>query len=272
MAGVEGLVTVITGAASGIGEATVRRFAAGGAKLILGDIQEEQGLALVAELGADFRRCDVTDEADVAALVDLAVDRHGRLDCMINNAGQLGAIGSITEISADAWDRTIAILMSSVFYGMKHAGRVMKGQGDGCILSTSSVAGIAPLGPHAYTAAKHGVIGLTTSVASELASFGIRVNAIAPGNAPSKMTALAYGGEEEMRKASAARNPLRRVMEADEVAGAFAYLASSDGRNITGQVLTLDAGLSACRLDASYYAKASDYVDEAGPSGKSAGK
>jgi NAD(P)-dependent dehydrogenase (short-subunit alcohol dehydrogenase family) len=257
-------VAVITGAASGLGEAAARRFAADGARVVLGDIQVERGTGLAAELGGDFLRCDVTDEADVEALVAAAVERHGRLDCMINNAGQLGALGSVTEIDASAWDRTIAVLLTSVFYGMKHAGRVMREQREGCILSTTSVAGLAALGPHVYTAAKHGVIGLTLSVASELAEYGVRVNAVAPGNVPTRMTELAYGDAEAMLRAAEARNPLKRVVSAEEVAGALAYLAGADGRNITGQVLAIDAGLTACRLDAAYYAKPASYFDAFG--------
>lgn len=257
-------VVVITGAASGLGEATARRFAREGARLVLGDIREEQGIALAAELGGAFLACDVTCEADVAALVDQAIRLHGRLDCIVNNAGQLGAVGRVEEIEGTAWRDTLAVLLDSVFYGMKHAARVMRPRGTGIILSTSSAAGLAPLGPHAYTAAKHAVIGLTLSVASELAADGIRVNAVAPGNVPSRMTALAYGDAEAMRRAAQARNPLGRVVEPDEVAAAFAYLASDDAANVTGQVLAVDAGLVECRLDAAYYARTSGYFDAFG--------
>ena len=258
-------VTIITGAASGLGEATARRFANDGARLILSDIQVDRGQSLAEELGADFLSCDVTREEDVEALIDAALARHGRLDCMINNAGKLGAVGSVTDITVSAWTNSIAILLGSVFLGMKHAGRVMRDQGEGVILSTTSVAGISALGPHAYTAAKHGVVGLTRSVASELAQYGVRVNAVAPGNVPTRMTQLAYDGDPAlMMEQWRQRNPLKRVIDADEIAGAFAYLAGPDGRNITGQVLTVDAGLTACRLDASYYGKPAAFVDGAG--------
>jgi NAD(P)-dependent dehydrogenase (short-subunit alcohol dehydrogenase family) len=260
----EDRVTVITGAASGLGEATARRFAQEGALLVLGDIREAAGAALAAELGAQFVPCDVTCEADVAALVQRAGEIHGRIDCMINNAGQLGAVGRIEEIEERAWRDTMAVLLDSVFYGMKHAAKAMRPRGEGVILSTSSAAGLAPLGPHAYTAAKHAVIALTRSVAAELSSDGIRVNAVAPGNVPTRMTALAYGDADAMREAARARNPLGRVVEGDEIAGAFAYLASDDAINITGQVIALDAGLVGCRLGSSYYARPATYFDAEG--------
>lgn len=263
----EGKVTVITGAASGLGEATARRFAREGAVLVLGDFRHDAGKSLAEKLSAAFVPCDVTREEDVAALVDRAIALHGRLDCMINNAGQLGAVGRVEEIGAAAWRDTLAVLLDSVFYGMKHAARVMRPQCSGAILSTSSAAGLAPLGPHAYTAAKHAVVGLTRSVAAELAADSIRVNAVAPGNVPTRMTELAYGDAETMRKAAEARNLLRRVVEADEIAGAFAYLASDDGLNVTGQVLAVDAGLVDCRLGADYYARTPTYFSAEGDRG-----
>lgn len=254
----EGQVTVITGAASGLGAATARRFAAHGAKVVLGDVSEEAGTALADDLGALFVRTDVTDEAQVAALVDAAMNRFGRLDCMINNAGRLGVVGGIAEIEAADWSATLAVLLDSVFFGMKHASRVMAD--GGAILSTTSVGGVAALAPHAYTTAKHAVVGLTRSVASELAGRRIRVNCVAPGQVPTGLTIGAYGDADALRQFAAARNPLGTVIEPDEIAGAFAYLAGPDGRNITGQVLVVDSGLIECRLGADYYGRDTAYV------------
>lgn len=265
MVAIDGSVTIVTGAASGLGEATARRFAREGAVLVLADIQDDRGEALAAELGATYIHTDVTRETDVRRLVGAAVEANGRLDCMINNAGQLGALGSIAEIDAESWDATISTLLSSVFYGMKHACGVMKRQQSGVILSTSSVVGLAALGPHAYSAAKHGVIGLTESVASEMASFGVRVNAVAPGNVVTRMTELSYGDRDAAAAAALSRNPLHRLVEADEIAGAFVYLAGPDARNITGHVLTVDSGLVKVRLDASYFEKPPSYFGIAGP-------
>ena len=179
MAGrLEGKVALVTGGASGIGEGTVRRFVAEGAQVVIADRQADAGAALAEALGpaTRFVTADVTDEADVAAAVDDAVAGFGRLDVMFNNAGIVGVIGPIAATPTDGWDHTVAILLRGVFLGMKHAARVMVPQGSGSIISTSSTAGIlGGLGPHCYTACKHGVIGLTKSVASELAASGIRV-------------------------------------------------------------------------------------------------
>ncbi|NJC32886.1 NAD(P)-dependent dehydrogenase (short-subunit alcohol dehydrogenase family) [Sphingomonas jejuensis] len=260
MTRLSGKVTIVTGGASGLGEATARRFAKEGAIVILSDINDAAGERIAAEIGAHFRHADVTREADVAALVDEAVARHGRLDVMISNAGLAGAVGSITELSEDGWRKTCAVLLDSVFFGTKHAARVMRAQRSGVILSTTSVAGVAPLGPHAYTAAKHGVVGLTRSVAAEMAPHGVRVNAVAPGTVPTFLTAQVYGGADAVREAGAARNPLGRSVEADEIAAAFAYLASDDGRSITGQVLVVDAGLSNAMTPPGYHDRSASYI------------
>ena len=146
----DGRVAVITGGASGIGAGTAKRFVDEGARVVVADVQIDAGKRLVAELGgaARFVEADVAEEGDVAAAVDLAVREFGRLDCMFNNAGILGAVGPIAETAAADWDRSIAVLLRSVFLGMKHAARVMVPQRSGVILSTSSTAGIVGgLGP-----------------------------------------------------------------------------------------------------------------------------
>ena len=245
----EGKVAVITGAASGIGAGTARMFVGHGAKVVVADVQETAARMLVTELGdsARFALCNVTRESDVAAAVDLAVSEFGRLDVMFNNAGIIGAVGRISEMSLDAWDNTIDILLRGVFLGIKHAARVMMPQHSGVIISTSSTAGIlGGLGPHAYTAAKHGVIGLTKSVANELAPFGIRVNAISPGNTVTAMTASIRGGDPDDLEATAERiaagSPLGYAGLPEDIAAAALYLASDDARCVTGHTLVVDSG------------------------------
>jgi NAD(P)-dependent dehydrogenase (short-subunit alcohol dehydrogenase family) len=245
----EGKVAVITGAASGIGAGTVRMFVDHGAKVIVADLQEAAGRALVAELGDStrFSLCDVTRERDVAAAVDMAVAEFGRLDIMFNNAGIIGAVGRISEMPVEAWDNTINIVLRGVFLGVKHAARVMMQQGSGVIINTSSTAGIVGgLGPHAYTAAKHGVIGLTKSAANELAPFAIRVNAISPGNTVTAMTASIRGGSPDDLEATneriAAMSPLGYAGLPEDIAAAALYLASDDARCVTGHTLVVDCG------------------------------
>jgi NAD(P)-dependent dehydrogenase (short-subunit alcohol dehydrogenase family) len=244
-----GKVAVITGAASGIGAGTARRFVEEGAQVVVADVQDEPGEALAASLGdvACFAHTDVTREDDVAAAVDLAVSRFGRLDCMFNNAGIIGAVGPIADTSADAWDKTVAVLLRSVFLGIKHAARVMIPQGSGVILSTSSTAGVlGGLGPHAYSACKHGVVGLTKSVASELGQYGIRVNAIAPGNTVTAMTATAVTGDATNLETAHAHiqstSPLGIAGEPVDIANAAVYLASDESRYVSGHLLVVDAG------------------------------
>ncbi len=250
MGRLDGKVAVITGAASGIGEGTVRRFVEEGARCVIADIQDEPGRSLADEMGdaAVFHHTDVTVEADVEGAVALAVSRFGQVDVMFNNAGIIGAIGSITETSYDAWNRTIGVLLSSVFLGMKHAGAAMVARGGpGSIISTSSTAGVlGGLGPHAYTAAKHGVVGLTKSVANELAPYGIRVNAISPGNTATAMTAAAITGDHSDVDAAAERigqgSPLGYAGLPVDIGNAALYLASDESRYVSGHTLVVDAG------------------------------
>jgi NAD(P)-dependent dehydrogenase (short-subunit alcohol dehydrogenase family) len=242
-------VAVITGGACGIGEGAARRFVEEGASVVVSDLQVEAGEALVSELGpaARFIRTDVTREEDVAAAVDLAVSEFGRLDCMVNNAGIVGVIGSIKDTSAEAWDFTIAVLLRGVFLGMKHAARVMIPQESGSIISLASTAGVAGgLGSHAYTAAKHGVVGLTKSAASELGQHGIRVNAVAPGNIVTPMTAdVVSGNHTDLATAHdhiETTSPLHRAGLPVDIANVALFLASDEAAYVTGQTLVADAG------------------------------
>ena len=244
-----GKTAVITGAASGIGAGTARLFVEEGAHVIVADMQVDAGNALVAELGdaARFAEVNVLEESQVAAAVDLAVSEFGALDIMFNNAGIVGAVGRISEMPTDAWDNTIAILLRGVFLGTKHAARVMLEQNSGVIINTASTAGVmGGLGPHAYTAAKHGVVGLTKSVANELAPNGIRVNAIAPGNTVTAMTASVTTGDpdalDKTNERIASTSPLGYAGLPYDIAAAALYLASDDARYVSGHTLVVDAG------------------------------
>jgi NAD(P)-dependent dehydrogenase (short-subunit alcohol dehydrogenase family) len=247
-----GKVAVITGAANGIGRGTTLRFLAEGARVIAADLNTTTGaemLELAARAGhrdhVRFIKADVAQEADVAAAIDLAVSGFGRLDCVFNNAGVVGAIGPIDQLSTDDWDYTFAVLVRGVFLGMKHAARVFKRQGvGGAIISTASIAGLSGGdGPQAYSASKAAVINLTRAVAVELAPFKIRVNAICPGGI---LTPLLHRGSPEIIQSVLEKmQPWPEAGLPEHIAAAALFLASDDAAFITGEALVVDGGLTA---------------------------
>lgn len=244
---------MITGGASGLGEAAARLLVAEGGNVVIADYGEERGRAVAESLGdaAAFALCDVTQEDQVAAAFDLGVSTFGRMDGAFANAGIIGAVGPIAETPMDAFDRTMSVLNRGVFCTTKHAARTMIAAGNGgSIAMTSSVAGVqGGLGPHVYAMAKAGVIGLARSAASELQSDRIRVNAIAPGGIPTAMTAHAATGDPDSVAAVAvAMNesaPLGRGSTPDDIAEAVLFFFSEAGSWITGQTLVVDAGMTA---------------------------
>jgi len=253
MAGrLDGKVAVITGGGNGIGRATVLRFLDEGARVVVADFNETTGaetLELAARAGraaqARFIRTDVVQEAQVEAAIHLAVSEFGKLDCVFNNAGVGGAFGPITHISAEDWDYTFAVLVRGVFFGIKHAARVMKAQGQGgSIINTASVAGLGGGdGPQAYSAAKAAVINLTRAVGIELAAAKIRVNAICPGGI---LTPLLHRGNPELMEPFLEKaQPWPEVGQPEHIAGAALFLASEDSRFMTGAAMVVDGGLTA---------------------------
>ena len=274
----EGKVAVITGAASGIGAATAKTYVEQGARVVLGDIQDLPGEALAASLGgsahAVFRHCNVTSEAEVEALVEAAVSEFGQIDVMFNCAGIVGAVGPMSTTPADEWKLTIDIMVNGVFYGMKHASRHMKEAGSGSIISMSSTAGVmGGLGPHAYTAAKHAVVGMTKNLAAEVGGFGVRVNCIAPAGMATPMVAEVITGDhhnlDDTIAALAEGSPLKgRAGLAQDVANAALWLASDESGYTSGLTLTVDAGATTgSTAEAPAFADYQPMMREAGKSG-----
>lgn len=238
--------TLITGAASGIGAATARLFAREGARLLLADRDTAAGEVLTEELrsqGADvcFRTADIGDEAQVAALLEAARNRFGRLDCAFNNAGINGRATPLEEIDLAEWQQTLAINLTGVFLCMKHELRLMKPRGQGVIVNNASGGGlIAVPNMAAYCAAKHGVLGLTKTAAQENARHGIRVNAVLPGSTDTPMLRAAMGGSAEAERMILGSVPGGRLGRPEEVAEAVAWLCSDRASYVSGESLLVD--------------------------------
>ena len=256
----EGKVAVITGGTSGIGARTAEVFVAEGAKVVIAGRRQERGEKLARKLGdaASFLRTDVSVEADVKGMIDHAVERFGRLDCLMNNAGRSSQYAAIADVDLEQFDAVIAVHLRAVLAGMKYAARVMAVQGTGSIINVASVNGIrAGLGGHYYSAAKAASIHLTRCAAMELGEKGIRVNSISPGLIATggfgKFTGMqADEADDHPEIAEAAISsvvprwqPLQRVGNADDVAQAALFLASDASRFVTGQNLVVDGGISA---------------------------
>jgi NAD(P)-dependent dehydrogenase (short-subunit alcohol dehydrogenase family) len=252
----DGKVTIITGATSGIGEATARIFIAQGAHVILAGRSVEKGAQLATELGerAIYQQADVMKEADTAALVDLAVQRFGRLDCLFNNAGA-STPGNVGDVTEEQFTYAMRLLVGSVVFGVKHAARAMKNNGGGSIINNASVAGHRyGQGSILYSAAKAGVQHYTRMAGVELGQFNIRVNAISPG---AIATPIFWGGstraatlsdDDNARKMAklqsnlAKSTPLPRSGLADDIAHAAVFLASDEGSFINCHDLVVDGG------------------------------
>ena len=244
-------VAIITGGGSGMGRDTVLRFLEDGARVLVADINEDNGRETVALGKAQgygdrvaFTRCDVAEERDVAAMVAAAEATFGTLDIAYLNAGVGGAFGPIGETAVEGWDYTFAVLVRSVFLGMKHASlAIRRHDRGGALLTTASIAGmIGGAGSHAYSAAKAAVISLTENVAAELAPHRIRVNAIAPGIIS---TPLFHRGKPEKYEAQFTRQPWPERGEGKHIATVAAFLCSDDARFITGETVKVDGGLLA---------------------------
>lgn len=272
----EGKTALITGGASGIGAAAAELFVREGASVAIVDIQREAGEVLVDRLGAKalYRDCDVTKESDVAAAVDAAVEHFGRLDVVFHCAGIVGSVGPVATTPGDEWRFSIDVLLNGTFYLMKHAARVMVPQRSGSIINMASTAGIlGGLGPHAYTAAKHGVVGLTKSVATELARSGVRVNCIAAASMATPMVASVLTGDPSdiagAERVLAKASPLHgRPGLALDVANAALWLASDESGYTTGHTLTTDAGITVgATHEGPAFAEYQPIIREAGRSG-----
>jgi NAD(P)-dependent dehydrogenase (short-subunit alcohol dehydrogenase family) len=243
----EGRRAIVTGAGSGIGRAIALRFADEGARVIAADVDAGAAAAVAGDLGepALAHAVDVSEGAAVAELMARAVREWGGLDVLVNNAG-VGIAATVDETDEADWERVLAVSLTGVFHGMRHAIPVMREGGGGAIVNISSAAALVGVaGRAAYSAAKGGVLALTRAAAIDHVGEGIRINCIAPGTVDTPWIDRITGGDEATRQAMRARQPHGRFVSAEEIAAMAAYLASDEAGSAVGAVMVVDGGMTA---------------------------
>jgi 3-oxoacyl-[acyl-carrier protein] reductase len=246
----EGKSVVVTGAGSGFGEAIASGFAREGARVVVADVNEENGRRVASAIGngARFTRTDVSRAADVKAMIDTAVSAFGGLDVLVNNAGFSHRMMPLWELPDEEYERVFATNVRGVFLGCKYAVPLMKERGGGVIVNTASIGAVAPRpGVTAYNATKGAVVTMTRGLAIEVAPFNIRVNAVNPVAAETGFVKTAVGVEkfpDAVRKQVVSTIPLGRLTEPRDVAAAVLFLASPEAEFLTGVCLPVDGGRS----------------------------
>jgi NAD(P)-dependent dehydrogenase (short-subunit alcohol dehydrogenase family) len=245
-----GKVALITGAASGMGLATARAFAEGGAAVVLADFKEEAAKAAAEKLTAAGHkalaiRCDVSDDTDVAAMVARTVAEFGRLDAAFNNAGVMARLVPTGESTREEWERVIGVNLRGVWSCMKYELQHMERQGSGAIVNNASVGALTGNpGIGSYIASKHGVVGLTRTAALEYVKKGVRVNAVNPGLIDTQVGRDVFKGDEQVYTEAAKSVPMDRAGRPEEIASAVLWLCSPSASYVVGHALTVDGGMT----------------------------
>ncbi len=246
-----GKVALVTGGASGIGRAAAQLFAARGASVVVADLDGAGADATVAGIEADGGTAssfvvDVGDSVQIQTMVATTVERYGRLDVALNNAGMPGTYAALGDQTLADWERTLAVNLTSVFVSMQAEIPHLLAAGGGAIVNTASAAGLMGFANlPAYVASKHGVVGLTKSVALEFAKHGVRVNAICPGSIRTGMLEGFTGGNEQALEGMGRMQPIGRLGTPEEVAEAAVWLCSSAASFVTGHAMAVDGGVLA---------------------------